>query len=373
MSLRFTRPWFRARLEETLLIALATPLFLAQPVSRVIDALINEAQRLNFGYSLIRRLLIARAALSMNEPITRYVGGFGNILEVMTNAERLGIEPSMAVLYILRELDDALRRLGNDYRDLVILLDTLTIITLAIMPMTITLISKALSIDPTTYLVITYASASPITALLSWSLDPGLIAIDNKLMRYLGLAIVPAIPIYIVIRSIALTWLVFSIAFLGLSLGWYIGKVRSIIEIRHTAINRVMRAVVTPRLEQAQSGNWLDNFINEYAGAIIITGMGRPDVLNIAVTSLTHVMNTIMDSRRVGYISLVISISFMDAILIITRLVATQVIGGMVIMQLMLPTVILGGLMCGYLLDSLITGIYATVPLVITYIVLTMA
>ncbi len=42
-------------------------------------------------------------------------------------------------------------------------------------------------------------------------------------------------------------------------------------------------------------------------------------------------------------------------------------------LQFMLPTVIIGGFMSGYVLDSVTTGIYATIPpLVITYIVLTM-
>ncbi|WP_054854349.1 hypothetical protein [Vulcanisaeta distributa] len=142
--------------------------------------------------------------------------------------------------------------------------------------------------------------------------------------------------------------------------------------VRRTAISKVMRASVIPRLTQARSRNWLEEFINEFTRTIVITGMGRPDVLNVAVTSLSHVINTIMDSRRVGYASLVISTSFMETLLIIARLLATQVIGGAYILQLMLPTIILGGFMSGYVLDSVTTGIYTTVPLVITYIALTM-
>ncbi len=137
MGLGPVRPWFRARLEEALLMTLATPLFLAQPAGKVLDTLIDEAQRLGLNRALIRRLLMARAVVSMNEPITKYVGGLGGMLEAMVNAERLGIEPGTAVLYILRELDDYLGRLRSDHRDLVTLLDTLTVITLAIMPMTI--------------------------------------------------------------------------------------------------------------------------------------------------------------------------------------------------------------------------------------------
>ncbi len=252
------KPWLRARLEEALLMMLATPLFLAQPVSRVLDTLINEAQRLSINRPLVRRLLMARAVISMNEPITKYVGGLGSMLEAMVNAERLGIEPSTAILYILRELDDYLGRLRGDYRDLVILLDTLTVITLAMVPMTIVLVSRALNMNPTTYLVMTYASAAPITALLGWNLDPGLVPIDNELTRYIGIALALSVPIYVITRSIALTWLVFSTAFLGLSLNWYVGRVRAINELRHTAVNRVMRAAVTLRLDQALSRNWLE-------------------------------------------------------------------------------------------------------------------
>lgn len=201
---------------------------------------------------------MARAVISMNEPITKYVGGLGSMLEAMVNAERLGIEPSTAILYILRELDDYLGRLRGDYRDLVILLDTLTVITLAMVPMTIVLVSRALNMNPTTYLVMTYASAAPITALLGWNLDPGLVPIDNELTRYIGIALALSVPIYVITRSIALTWLVFSTAFLGLSLNWYVGRVRAINELRHTAVNRVMRAAVTLRLDQALSRNWLE-------------------------------------------------------------------------------------------------------------------
>lgn len=143
--------------------------------------------------------------------------------------------------------------------------------------------------------------------------------------------------------------------------------------MRHTAINRVMRAAVTLRLGDARSRNWLEGFINEYTRAVAITGMGgRPDVINVAVTSLTHVINTIMESRRIGYASVIVSISLMEVMLVITRLIATQVAGGAAMLQLMLPTVILGGFMSGYVLDSVVTGIYTTVPLVITYIALTM-
>ncbi|GAB6947760.1 hypothetical protein JCM16161A_18900 [Vulcanisaeta sp. JCM 16161] len=373
MGLGPVRPWFRARLEEALLMTLATPLFLAQPAGKVLDTLIDEAQRLGLNRALIRRLLMARAVVSMNEPITKYVGGLGGMLEAMVNAERLGIEPGTAVLYILRELDDYLGRLRSDHRDLVTLLDTLTVITLAIMPMTIVLVSRALSMDPTMYLVITYASAAPITALLGWNLDPGLVGIDNELTRYMGIALVLAVPIYVVTRSIALTWLAFSIAFLGMSLNWYIGRVRAVNDVRHTAINRVMRAAITPRLDQAGSRNWFEGFINEYARVVATTGMGRPEVINVAVTSLTHVINAVTESRRVGYASVIVSVSLMEIILVITRLIATQVAGGALMLQLMLPTVILGGFMSGYVLDSIITGVYATVPLVITYIALTMA
>ncbi|BDR92418.1 hypothetical protein [Vulcanisaeta souniana] len=372
MGLATVKPWFRARLEEALLITLATPLFLAQPVGRVIDTLVSEAQRLGFNRPLIKRLLMAGAVISMNEPITKYVGSLGSVLETMVNTERLGIEPSTAVLHILRELDDYLGRLRNDHRDLVMLLDMLTVITLAIMPMTIVLVSRAIGIDPTMYLVTTYVSAAPITALLGWSLDPGLVVIDNELIMYMGAALIPAVPAYVVTRSIELAWLAFSTAFLGLSLNWYVGKVRIINEVRHTAINRVMRAAVTLRLGDARSRNWLEGFINEYTRAVAITGMGRPDVINVAVTSLTHVINTIMESRRIGYASVIVSISLMEVMLVITRLIATQVAGGAAMLQLMLPTVILGGFMSGYVLDSVVTGIYTTVPLVITYIALTM-
>ncbi|WP_054843854.1 hypothetical protein [Vulcanisaeta souniana] len=332
MGLATVKPWFRARLEEALLITLATPLFLAQPVGRVIDTLVSEAQRLGFNRPLIKRLLMAGGAvISMNEPITKYVGSLGSVLETMVNTERLGIEPSTAVLHILRELDDYLGRLRNDHRDLVMLLDMLTVITLAIMPMTIVLVSRAIGIDPTMYLVTTYVSAAPpITALLGWSLDPGgLVVIDNELIMYMGAALIPAVPAYVVTRSIELAWLAFSTAFLGLSLNWYVGKVRIINEVRHTAINRVMRAAVTLRLGDARSRNWLEGFINEYTRAVAITGMGgRPDVINVAVTSLTHVINTIMESRRIGYASVIVSISLMEVMLVITRLIATQVAGG---------------------------------------------
>ncbi len=329
MGLGLVKPWFRTRLEEALLMTLATPLFLAQPVSRVLDVLINEAQRLGLNRLLIKRLLMARAVISMNEPITKYVSGLGNILEAMTNAERLGIEPGTAVLYILRELDDYLGRLRSDYRDLVILLDTLTVITLAMMPMTIVLVSRALNMSPTTYLVMTYASAAPITALLGWSLDPGLVVVDNELLMYMGgIAVMPALPTYVVTKSIALAWLVFSAVFLGISLNWYLGRVRAINELRHTAVNRVMRAAVTLRLEQARSRNWLEGFINEYARVVAVTGMGRPDVINVAVTSMTHVINTVMESRRVGYASVIVSVALMEVMLVITRLIAAQASGG---------------------------------------------
>lgn len=371
------KPWLRARLEEALLMMLATPLFLAQPVSRVLDTLINEAQRLSINRPLVRRLLMARAVISMNEPITKYVGGLGSMLEAMVNAERLGIEPGTAILYVLRELDDYLGRLRGDYRDLVILLDTLTVITLAMVPMTIVLVSRALNMNPTTYLVMTYASAAPpITALLGWNLDPGLVPIDNELTRYMGgIALALSVPIYVITRSIALTWLVFSTAFLGLSLNWYVGRVRAINELRHTAVNSVMRAAVTLRLDQALSRNWLEGFISEYARVVAVTGMGRPDVINVAVTSLTHVVNSVMEARRVGYASVIVSVALMEVILVITRLIAAQVPGGGVAMlQFMLPTVIIGGgFMSGYVLDSVTTGMYATVPLVVTYIALTMA
>ncbi|WP_054855197.1 hypothetical protein [Vulcanisaeta sp. JCM 16161] len=197
--------------------------------------------------------------------------------------------------------------------------------------------------------------------------------IDNELTRYMGIALVLAVPIYVVTRSIALTWLAFSIAFLGMSLNWYIGRVRAVNDVRHTAINRVMRAAITPRLDQAGSRNWFEGFINEYARVVATTGMGRPEVINVAVTSLTHVINAVTESRRVGYASVIVSVSLMEIILVITRLIATQVAGGALMLQLMLPTVILGGFMSGYVLDSIITGVYATVPLVITYIALTMA
>lgn len=367
------KPWLRARLEEALLMMLATPLFLAQPVSRVLDTLINEAQRLSINRPLVRRLLMARAVISMNEPITKYVGGLGSMLEAMVNAERLGIEPGTAILYILRELDDYLGRLRGDYRDLVILLDTLTVITLAMVPMTIVLVSRALNMNPTTYLVMTYASAAPITALLGWNLDPGLVPIDNELTRYMGIALALSVPIYVITRSIALTWLVFSTAFLGLSLNWYVGRVRAINELRHTAVNRVMRAAVTLRLDQARSRNWLEGFISEYARVVAVTGMGRPDVINVAVTSLTHVVNSVMEARRIGYASIIVSLALMEVILVITRLIAAQVPGGVAMLQFMLPTVIIGGFMSGYVLDSVTTGMYATVPLVVTYIALTMA
>ncbi len=341
------KPWLRARLEEALLMMLATPLFLAQPVSRVLDTLINEAQRLSINRPLVRRLLMARAVISMNEPITKYVGGLGSMLEAMVNAERLGIEPGTAILYVLRELDDYLGRLrGGDYRDLVILLDTLTVITLAMVPMTIVLVSRALNMNPTTYLVMTYASAAPpITALLGWNLDPGLVPIDNELTRYMGgIALALSVPIYVITRSIALTWLVFSTAFLGLSLNWYVGRVRAINELRHTAVNSVMRAAVTLRLDQALSRNWLEGFISEYARVVAVTGMGGPDVINVAVTSLTHVVNSVMEARRVGYASVIVSVALMEVILVITRLIAAQVPGGGVAMlQFMLPTVIIGG------------------------------
>lgn len=143
--------------------------------------------------------------------------------------------------------------------------------------------------------------------------------------------------------------------------------------MRHTAVNRVMRAAVTLRLEQARSRNWLEGFINEYARVVAVTGMGRPDVINVAVTSMTHVINTVMESRRVGYASVIVSVALMEVMLVITRLIAAQASGGVVMLQFMLPTVIIGGFMSGYVLDSVTTGIYATIPpLVITYIVLTM-
>ena len=373
MSGKPVRPWFRARLEEALLITLATPLFLAQPVGRVLDTLINEAQRLGFSGQLVRRLLMIRAVMTLNEPVTKYVGGLGNVLEAMVNAEKLGIEPGTAVLYILRELDDYLARLRSDHRDLVILMDMLTVITLAIMPMTIVLVSRALGMDPTPYLAMTYATATPITVILAINLDPGLITIDRELTKYLAISLAPAIPTYALTRSTALAWLVLSTAFLGLSLKWYLGKVRAISELRHTAINNIMRAAATLRLGEVRARNWLEGFVSEYARAVAVTGMGRPDVINVAVTSLTHAVNSVIDSRRVGLMSVIVAVSIMEVILIITRLIATQVVGVSAMLQLMLPTIIIGGFMSGYVLDSIVTGMYATVPLIITYIALTMA
>lgn len=36
---------------------------------------------------------------------------------------------------------------------------------------------------------------------------------------------------------------------------------------------------------------------------------GRPDVINVAVTSLTHVVNSVMEARRVGYASVIVSVA----------------------------------------------------------------
>ena len=371
MGLPALRSWFRSGVEEKLLMALAIPLHLVQPVEQVVEILISEARGLGFGY--VNKLLMIRAALIMREQVSRAVkGGLASMIEAMLNAERLGVDPSVSVLYVLRDLDDHLRALGNNYRDLAMLLDVLIMLTLALVPMIIALVSQALGIDPLPYLVINYATAAPLALLLGWNLDPGLLTVDNNVVRGLGASIIPLALTYLLTRSIAAAWLAMAVVFLALTIRWYAGYVASVNTLGMRAVEAVMRASTTQGARWVVgSRNWFEDFVNEYARVIALTGMGRPDVLAVAVTAITHVVNTLLNSRRVATISIVVSISFIVILLAIARFVVSQLMGGSAIMALLLPTAILGSFFCGYVLDSFITGIYATIPTVITYLALT--
>ncbi|KUO81434.1 MAG: hypothetical protein AT718_05485 [Vulcanisaeta sp. JCHS_4] len=91
MKFQGLRPWFRLRVEEQLLTALAIPLYLVQPVSQVIETLINEARKL--GFSHLNELLMIRTTVIMREQSPGSQGGLASMIETMLNAERLGIDP----------------------------------------------------------------------------------------------------------------------------------------------------------------------------------------------------------------------------------------------------------------------------------------
>ncbi len=364
------KPWLRARLEEHLLMALATPLYLVQPVEQVIETLIREAERLGYTQQA-RRLLVIRALVMMREGLGRVGGRLASVIETMVNAEKLGVDPGISVLHVLRDLDDSLRTLGNDYRDLVILLDTLIVLTLAITPMVIVIIGQSLNLDTAPYLALNYGMAAPTTLALTWNLDPGLLNIDRRLLTALGIAAAAAPPTYIVTHSIAIAWLAMAATFLALTIRWYVNHNLRLSMLSRRAMEAVMRASITARGLMLTPSNWIEEFVGEYSRVIAMTGMGRSDVLSVAVTSITHVINMVMGSRRVGAVSAVVSTSFIITLLAVTRVVITQVPGGESLMVLLLPAAILGSFFSGYALDSFVTGIYATIPAIITYIVLT--
>jgi hypothetical protein len=372
MKFQGLRPWFRLRVEEQLLTALAIPLYLVQPVSQVIETLINEARKL--GFSHLNELLMIRTTVIMREQVTRVVrGGLASMIETMLNAERLGIDPGVSVLYVLRELDDHLRTMGSDYRDLVILLDILIILTLAMTPMVIVIMSQALNMNPAPYLIINYATAAPIALALSWNLDPGLLSLDGKVLRNLPISVVPAVPAYVLTHSIAIAWLTMALTFLALTARWYVDYLTNLSTLGRRAVEAVIRASTMPRAQWIQHRrNWLEGFINEYARTIALTGMGRSDVLTVAVTAITHTINTLMDSRRVSALSILVSTSFIITLLVVFKFVISQVAVITIPITLLLPTTILGSFFSGYLLDSFVTGIYASIPTVMTYVIVTM-